>query len=159
MRHARTCLAGAFVILLGIAIGCSDDDNGGGNPNVSGRVYNQLENCSQTNTGSAPHCAFADGALQIQFTSLGGGNWEARTVPDTGYLAMGTLNGGTFTYTATHTAGYTEQGALHFNGSGSAYTGSSTYEANNGSFTGECTFNGAIVPNIPPDADPIGACP
>ena len=158
MRYTTASLVGAFVVLLGVGAGCHNDDDGP-NIGIAGRTFNQLENCSQTDENSPAHCAFSNGATVVQFSNLGGGNWEAVYVPDSGFRAVGTFSGNTFHFSATSAAGYTEQGSMTFNGNGDAYSGSSTYAANDDSFIGECRFNGAIVPSIPPNAAPIGACP
>jgi len=161
MRYTKAGLAGALTAFLLVGTGCHHDDhNGGGGRNPSGTsTFNQLENCSQTNSGQAAYCAFSQGALTIQLTDLGGGQWQAVTVPDSGYVAMGTMSNGSFTYSATSSAGYTEQGSWEFNAAGTAYSGNSTYVANDNSFTGQCHLSGAIVPNEPANAQPIGACP
>jgi len=160
MRYTRAVLAGGFLVLLGIGAGCNDDDNNNDdNFTVANKVYNEVFNCSQTPTGSAAFCADVNSTDQIQFTHMGGGNFEVRDVPDTGFVAVGTFSGRTFNFTATSPAGFTEAGSWQFNSSGNAFTGGSTYDADNGSYVGECTVNGAVVPNVPPNADPIGACP
>jgi hypothetical protein len=161
MRYTKACLAGAIVIPLAMAIGCQNNDNNenGNGFSVANKTYTLVLNCSQTPTGSAAYCADANTTSQLQFTNMGGGNWQAANVPDSGYLAIGTFSGRTFTYTATSPTGFTEQGTLTFGSTGNAFSGSSTYVADSNAFTGECTMNGAIVPNIPPNAEAVGACP
>jgi hypothetical protein len=150
---------GLFLVVLAIGVGCNDDDDdNGGNFVVADKVYNQAFNCSQTPTGGTAFCADANATGQVQITNLGGGNWEVREVPDSGFVATGTWTGRTFNFTATNPAGFTETGSWSFSESGNSFSGSSSYVADNNAFTGECTIHGAVVPNIPPDADPIGAC-
>jgi hypothetical protein len=160
MRYTKTGLAVALTSFLAIGTGCHHGDNGSGGRSPSGSsTFNQLENCSQTNSGQGAQCVFAQGALQLQFTDLGGGQWQAVTVPDSGWVAVGPMSGGTFNYSATSSAGYSESGSIEFNAAGTAYSGSSSYVANDNSFTGQCRQSGAIVPNEPPNAPGIGACP
>jgi len=159
MRTIHACLAGGFVILSVIGIGCHDNNSSRGNFVVANKSYNQVESCCQTPTGSAAFCALTNASTQLTFTNLGGGQWQAMTVPDSGFLAVGTFTGRTFTYTATNPTGFTETGTINFNSNGNQYSGTSTYTANDNSFTGECNFNGAVSPNVPGHATSIGACP
>ena len=159
MRTINACLTGGCVILLGFGIGCHDNNNSRGNFAVANKTYNQVENCSQTPTGTAAFCALAQAQTQLTFTNLGGGQWQAMNVPDSGFLAVGTFSGRTFNYTATNPTGFTETGTITFNSNGNQFSGSSTYTANDNSFTGECNFNGAVSPNVPSNATTTGACP
>ena len=160
MRYTKACLTGGLLVLSSIGIGChNNNDDNGTRFSVANKTYNQVENCSQTPSGSAAFCAQANTQTQLTFTNLGGGQWQAMNVPDSGFLAVGTFTGRTFTYTATSPTGFTETGTFIFNANGNQYSGSSTYTADNNAFTGECNFNGAVSPNVPSDATPIGACP
>ena len=159
MRTIKACLAGSLVILSVIGVGCRDSYSGRGSFSVANKNYNQVESCSQTATGSAAVCVLTNASTQLTFTSLGSGQWQLMDVPDSGFLAVGTFTGRTFTFTATHPTGFTETGTIDFNSNGDQYSGASTYTANDNSFTGACSFNGAISPNVPGHAASIGPCP
>jgi hypothetical protein len=162
MPRGRVWAAGVLVVALAAGLGCSNntDTLGSGNQfHVDGNSYNEIFTCSQQFTASPPFCADLNSSDTINFHLTGGGVYEVRDVPDTGFVYMGTFSGTVFTWTATSPDGYTEQGTWTFNMTATSFTGSSTYAANDGSYTGECNANGSIAPHTPPNPAPIGACP
>ena len=163
MPKGRVWAVGLFTIALAAGFGCSNNGSdmpGSGNQfQVDGKSYNEIFTCSQQFTGGAPFCADLNASDTINFHLTGGGVYEVRDVPDTGFVYMGTFSGTVFTWTATSPDGYTESGSWTFNLTATSFTGSSTYVANDNSYTGECNTNGSIAPHTPPNPAPIGACP
>ena len=126
---------------------------------LDGLVYNQRFNCSQSFTGGAPFCADQDVSDQIQFTKTGTNTYQARDVPDNGYLYTGSTSGITFTWTGTSPNGYTETGTWTFSADGATFSGTSHYVANDNSYAGDCASTGARAPATPATPAAVGVCP
>jgi uncharacterized repeat protein (TIGR01451 family) len=114
------------------------------------KVFTEIYDCRQTFTGGMPFCAEEDEEDDVKFTHTGSGNYQVRDEPDTGFLYSGTLSCLTFNWTAVSPNGYTESGTWTFDSAGTSFSGPSSYAATNGSYAGNCSINGALVPNVPP---------
>jgi len=156
----KAVLLGAFALLLGAGLGCDDSGGSGvgGGFDVNGRVYNTITKCSRTPTGQAPVCVIPGAMAKIQFTRVSSNDYEVRTVPDSGVVYIGTFAGTLFEFTSDNPAGFAETGSWAFTTNGNAFVGSSTVVADDGSYTGDCTENGAIVPGVPASPPAVGAC-
>jgi len=163
MRRFTSAFLGVFVVLLVIGSGCSSSDsssiNGSSMLQIDGKSFNEKYTCNESFGGGPLTCA--DLAVQdtIQFTLISGSTYEARDVPDTGFLYTGTFNGLVFNWTATSPDGYTEAGSWTFGTSGNSFSGSSTYIADDFTYQGSCKETGSVVPNVPSDPPLVTGCP
>ena len=123
------------------------------------RIYNEIYTCAESFQGSDPYCADSNASDSIRFTHVGGGEYEIRDVPDTGFVYNGTLTCRTFDWTALSPGEYTEGGTWTFSGNLSSFVGSSIYEALDSSYDGECNTTGALSPATPPNPTPVPPCP
>lgn len=162
------CSLRAVIMLLCVSLlaasGCGSSNKSTVAPppgvDLDGFVFNEVYSCSQTPAGGPPaFCADDQAADTIQFFKTGSNTYQVRDVPDTGFLYTGTLAGLVFSWNATSPNGYTESGTWTFTASGESFSGSSHYVANDNSYSGNCTTNGAKAPATPPAAPPIGTCP
>jgi hypothetical protein len=160
MTRATIWVIGLFLVVLAIGVGC-----GGNSPEprqsfkVAGKTYTEKYTCSQQFTGEAPFCADLNAVDTIQFFSVGTNSYEVKDVPDTGFLYVGSFVERDFIWTATSPDGYTESGTWTFDARGNSFSGSSSYTANDGSYSGECNTNGVLAPSVPSDPPVLGACP
>jgi hypothetical protein len=162
MGRTTAVFLGAFGVLLVIGSGCSSTDDTSINTaiiQVDGKTFNEKYTCNESFDGGPLSCVDLAVQDQIQFTLLSGNTYEARDVPDTGFLYTGTFNGLVFNWTATSPDGYTEAGSWTFGTSGNGFSGSSTYIADDLSYQGSCKETGSVVPNIPNDPPLVTACP
>ena len=154
---------GAGVALFATAVlagfGCSSDDNRHQFFDLDGDIYTEKFSCNKTFTGQPTTCPDFNQNDQIQFNQTGSNSWEAKNVPDTGFLIAGSFSGFDFHWTATSPNGYTESGTWTFSSNGNTFSGPSHYVANDDSYTGDCNTNGDIgVGSVTDPPAPIG-CP
>jgi hypothetical protein len=153
---------GVFGVLLVLGTGCtSTDDMGITTPVVAvdGKAYNPLDSCDYQFAGGPLTCSPpADVIFPILFTSTGHGTYEARYVPDNGFVRTGSFNGRTFHWTAVGSGGLTASGSWTFGSNFNSFSGSSTHTWTNPSQTGSCNTTGSIVPNTPAPPPPVAGC-
>jgi hypothetical protein len=123
------------------------------------QTYVERYTCAETFQGGAPYCADSNVSDNIRFNHVGGGDYEVRNVPDTGFIYNGTLTCRTFEWNAVSPGEYTEVGTWTFSDNLSSFSGSSTYAALDESYAGECNTTGALSPNVPPNPPPVPPCP
>jgi hypothetical protein len=126
---------------------------------LDGRSFNEIYTCIQSFGGDEPFCADSNEGDTILFTHIGGGSYEIRDVPDTGFLYEGTIGCTTFTWVAQYPGEYTEQGTGEFSSDLESFSGSSIYVADDFSYSGSCNETGAEAPATPPNPTPIAPCP
>lgn len=159
MNRVTTFVIGLFLVLLAVGVGCGGSEPVNNNPfRVNGKVYQEKYTCSQQFTAQAPFCADLNVVDTIRFDSTGSNHYEVRDLPDTGFLYTGTFTGQDFIWTATSPDGYHESGTWTFDAKGDVFSGSSTYTADDGTYTGECNTNGLLAPTTPADPPLLGAC-
>ena len=164
MKRSNVGFQGLFLALLVVGVGCTNsDDTTTTTPTfaVDGKSYIEKYTCNEVFPPS-PTLTCPDLAVQdtIQLTLITGNQYEGRDVPDTGYVYNGTFSGQVFTWTAVDPINsYTESGVWTFDAAGNFFTGSSTYTANDGSFTGNCNETGALAPIVPSDPPLVSGCP
>ena len=122
------------------------------------RTYVEKYTCVESYPGGEPFCADSNASDSIKFDHLGGGSYEVRDVPPTGFVYNGTLTCRTFDWEALNPGTYTESGTWIFSNDLSSFSGSSTYGALDESFEGACNGTGAESPGVPPDPAPIPPC-
>ena len=124
------------------------------------RTYIEKYSCSESIGGGAPYCADLNASDSLRFNHLGGGEYEVRDVPDTGFVYNGILTCRVFDWDALSPGEYTESGVWTFtNNNLVSFSGSSTYVALDDSYEGGCNGTGAESPNIPPDPPLPPGCP
>jgi len=123
------------------------------------RTYIEIYTCAESFQGSERYCADSNASDSIRFSHTGGGQYEVRDVPDTGFIYNGTLNCRTFDWTALSPGDYTEAGTWTFSGDLSGFSGTSIYVALDDSYEGECNTTGALSPTTPPNPTPVPPCP
>ena len=126
---------------------------------LDGRTYIEIYTCAESFQGSQPYCGDLNVSDSIRFTHVDGGDYEVRDVPDTGFVYTGTLTCRTFDWTALSPGEYTEAGTWTFSANLASFSGSSTYDALDQSYTGECNTTGAESPSTPPNPTPVPPCP
>lgn len=134
----------------------------GGCPPVDGLddlVFKEVYTCSIAFMGEEPVCADYNVEDEIRFDHVGGGDYEIRDEPATGFVYNGTLACTTFTWSALEPGEYTESGVWEFSGNLQSFAGSSTYLAVDDSYTGECNTTGRKAPATPPNPTPVPECP
>jgi hypothetical protein len=122
------------------------------------RTFNEIYTCSIAFGSEEPSCADLNVGDAIRFNHTGGGIYEVRDEPDTGFVYNGALDCTTFTWDAVDPGEYTESGVWQFSGNLVSFSGSSTYEAVDDSYTGECNATGREAPATPPNPTPVPAC-
>jgi hypothetical protein len=154
----KKSIAAGFFLVLALGAGC-DSDYGPDVPyfGIANTPYETHFTCSQTPTGGAAFCAHDDASKQIRFAYFTGIGWDIEDDANVTYDWLGGT--GFMEWTATHPGGFTEEGAFTFSATGSQFIGTSTYTADDGSYTGECNYTGAVSPAVPPAPPAIGACP
>lgn len=152
--------------ILGVAVGqsvaldCSCDacgsattttplPGGPGPGGLDGRTFNEIYTCIETPIGSDSFCADHNVHDAIRFTHVGGGSYEVRDVPDTGFLSEGTIGCTTFAWVASSPGEYTESGTWNFTSDLESFSGSSLYLADRFAYTGQCNTTGAESPAPP----------
>jgi hypothetical protein len=118
---------------------------------LDGLVFNEKYTCVESGV-----CVDENVADKIKFHHLGGGKYEIRDVPDTGFVYQGTLACSTFEWQATSPGEYIETGTWEFTANMTAFSGRSEYEAIDHSYSGTCNETGAKAPANPPNPP---ACP
>jgi hypothetical protein len=158
--------------ILGVAVGqsvaldCSCDACGSatttttlpgcpGPGGLDGRTFNEIYTCIETPIGSDSFCADHNVHDAIRFTHVGGGSYEVRDVPDTGFFSEGTIGCTTFTWVASSPGEYTESGTWNFTSDLESFSGSSIFFADSFAYTGQCNTTGAESPATPPNPAPI----
>jgi hypothetical protein len=155
-------LTGLVVGVVGV-VGChhaSDaDTDAGAPPDLDGVIFNHAFKCSETPANGAPaFCADPAGSEQVRFDATGVDAYDVVTVPDDGFVCSGTLDGLAFTWTAQSPNGYVESGVWVFSADGTTFSGSSTYEAADLSYTGACEGTGAVASATPAEPAAVGLC-
>jgi hypothetical protein len=121
-------------------------------------VFNQKFTCAQSNEGGDPFCADQNEQDTIQFLHLGGGVYEVRDVPDSGFVLNGLYDCSMFTWSGGSPGEYSEGGFWDFSEDETSFSGSSAYVAVDQSYVGGCNSTGAESPAIPPDPEPVAPC-
>ena len=158
-RRLKGAAAALFAAAVLAGVGCSDDDDRHEFFELDEDIYTIKFSCNQTPTGQPTICSDFNESQQIQFELLSSNTYEARDVPDTGYVLTGSFSGFDFNWTATSPNGYTESGTWTFSSDGNTFSGPSHYEADNGAYVGDCNTNGDVgVGSVPDPPAPTG-CP
>lgn len=119
---------------------------------------NEIYTCIQKFTGQSYFCSEQDEGDTIRFTHQGGGNYEGRDVPDSGFVYTASLSCTTLVWSAVSPNGYTETGTWEFSSDLSTFSGSSIYIATNNTFQGQCLETGAVSPATPADPPALPPC-
>ena len=115
--------------------------------------------CDGSDGGGPRYCADFNESDSIRFTHTGGGEYEVRDVPDTGFVYNGTLDCNVFDWDALSPGEYTESGVWTFSSDLESFSGSSTYTSiTPGHYEGDCNATGAEAPATPPIPPPLPAC-
>ncbi|HEY2772605.1 MAG TPA: hypothetical protein VGK20_01005 [Candidatus Binatia bacterium] len=122
-------------------------------------VFNETFTCNERDFGGQAFCADLDSTDSFQFTYKGSGHYEARDVPDTGFVYTGTLACRTFSWHATSPDGYSESGSWKFAADLHSFFGSSFYVANDNSYSGACNETGVKSPTLAPHPLTVPPCP
>lgn len=157
-------VAKLLCVALLAASGCSKSNKSTTAPppgiDLDGFVYNEVYSCSHTPSGGpGSFCSDDQATDTIQFAKTGASTYQVRDVPDTGFVYNGTLSGLVFSWNATSPDGYTESGTWIFSADAATFSGVSHDIANDNSYNGDCSTNGARAPATPAPAPPIGTCP
>jgi len=158
MKTTASAVILVFVAALVLGVGCSQDERHE-LFDLDGKLFTEKFTCNQTFTGQPPVCSDLNQVDQIEFHRIGFTTFEARNVPDTGFLIEGTLTGSTFVWDATSPNGYTESGTWAFTSSGNSFSGPSHYVADDLSYAGDCNTNGDRGLSTPPDPPLVAGCP
>lgn len=122
--------------------------------------FNEVFTC-QEQAGGPIYCGEVGVEKNLLFqlkVGGGGGEYEVRHQPDDGVLKTGILDGTTFTWTALAPGEYTESGVWKFSCDLQSFSGPSSYEALDQSYSGSCNITGAADPATPPDPPLPPAC-
>lgn len=160
MRKAgKGAAAALFLAAVAAGFGCESNDAPPALFALDGDLYNKKFSCNQTFTGQPTTCPDLNKTGTIQFQLVASNSYEAREVPDTGYLLTGSFSGLDFHWTATSPNGYFESGTWTFTLNGNSFLGQSQYFANDGTYSGDCNTNANIgLGPVPDPPAPIG-CP
>jgi hypothetical protein len=132
---------------------------GGCEAGLHNLVFNEKYTCTQTNEGGEPFCADQNEQDAIRFTHAGGGFYEVRDEPDTGFVYTGSLlDCTTFSWNASSPGEYSEGGVWQFSNDQTTFSGQSAYIADDLSYAGACNQTGARSPAIPPNPPPLDPC-
>jgi hypothetical protein len=103
-------------------------------------VFQEKYDCVESGS-----CVDDDETDSIRFDHKGGGSYEVRDFPDTGFVYTGILSCTTFEWMADG-GDYTESGTWEFNTALTSFRGTSSYEAKDESYSGDCEATGAKSP-------------
>lgn len=159
MTKSKAAVAALFAAAVLAGFGCTDDDEGQPFFALDGEIYTQTFSCNQTLTGQPTTCPDFNVPGQIQFARTGSNVFEARNIPDTGILIVGSFSGFDLHWTATHPNGDAESGTWAFSSNGSVFAGASHYAAGDGSYAGDCRTNGDRDLGAAPDPPAPAGCP
>jgi hypothetical protein len=131
---------------------CEDSEECPPEDALDDRTYKETYTCDISFDGGPRSCDSDEASDSIRFFHEADGNYEVRDVEDTGFVYNGTLTCRTFEWEALSPGNYTEAGTWTFSKNLTSFSGSSTYTAIDGSYTGDCNTTGAQSgdPPIPP---------
>ena len=151
-RHQKATVVATALLMLGLS--CTNADKminsdvpepGADPPTPTTGLqpsYFETFACDKRLDSGRQSCLALNKTAHLEFTSLGGNNYEAREIGSWQRDYHGTFTGLEFDWSTTNPDGATMTGTWRFNESMNEFSGSGDYVAVDGSYWGTCKMNG-----------------